>query len=67
MRKQMLRFVVSICLGKLTAVLYLLYFDFFISCVLHYILQAMRNERHRQYYLGDKKEHYAAPPREDAF
>lgn len=30
-------------------------------------LQAMRNERHRQYYLGDKKEHYAPAPKTDAY
>ncbi|XP_037038881.1 uncharacterized protein LOC119076317 [Bradysia coprophila] len=30
-------------------------------------VEAMRNERHRQYYFGDRKEHYAPGPKEDAY
>ncbi|KAJ6647622.1 NADH dehydrogenase [ubiquinone] iron-sulfur protein 5 [Pseudolycoriella hygida] len=30
-------------------------------------VQAMRMERHRQYYFGDRKEHFAEPPKEDAY
>ncbi|RZF32956.1 hypothetical protein LSTR_LSTR000826 [Laodelphax striatellus] len=28
---------------------------------------AMRTERHRQYYMGERKDHYAEPPKSGSF